>query len=153
MKPSRHVIASFSLGLVLWFFTKSAYAALLCFFSGILVDSDHILEYIIHHGLKGITFNKIYQASVETSMREGDYVFKRLYLVLHAYEIVIFLWLVTAYTKNIYFLAVTLGFSLHLALDSMGNSELYPLSYFILWRTIKKFDAEKLFKKRSKIGE
>ncbi len=144
MRPSRHIIASLTIGAVLWFFTKSVYAGLLCFASGVLVDIDHILEYIIHHGRKGLSFKNMYEACEQTERQKGDLKFKRLYIILHTAEIVLLLWTITIYTKNIYLLAITWGYSLHLILDCAANP-LYPFSYFIFWRAINKFDSSKLF--------
>jgi len=147
MLPSRHVIASLSLGIVLWFFTKSIYASILCFVSGVLIDIDHFLDYIIHRGLRGITFRKVYKASKETGDQEGEDVFKKLYLILHSGEIVFILWALTLYTRNIYVLALSLGYTLHLIMDCIGN-KLYPSAYFVLWRVIRKFEIEHFFKKK-----
>ena len=72
MKPAQHIIASVSIGAMLWFFTKSIYAALLYFASGLFLDSDHIIEYIIHHGWEKISFKKVYRASIETGRQEGS---------------------------------------------------------------------------------
>jgi hypothetical protein len=146
MRPSGHIIASFTAGAALWFFTKSIYAGLLCFASGVLVDIDHIAEYIIHHGWRGVTIKNMYRACENTGKHEGHLKFGRLYVVLHAVEIALLLWAITVYTGNIYLLAVTLGYSLHLILDYIGNS-IYPFSYFILWRAIKGFRTDKVLRK------
>ncbi|UCD55009.1 MAG: hypothetical protein JSV93_05695 [Candidatus Omnitrophota bacterium] len=144
MKPSRHIIASLTLGGLLWLFTKSVYVGSLCFASGILVDVDHVLEYIIHHGWKGLTFKNVYRACEQTAKQEGKMRFKKIYIIFHTGEAVLLLWAITVYTKNIYLLAITIGFSLHLILDCIGNS-LRPFSYSVCWRAINKFDSNKLF--------
>lgn len=150
MKPAQHVIASVSIGVIVWFFTKSIYAALLYFASGLFLDSDHIIEYIIHHGWEKISFKKVYRASIETGRQEGSYRFKRLYLVFHAGEIALILWGIAIYLKNVYFLAITLGYSSHLIMDCIGNP-LYPQAYSILWRAMNKFNTDK-FVRRQKDG-
>ena len=147
MKPSIHVVVSFSIGLTLWFFTKSVYAGLLCFFSGVLVDVDHVVEYIIHHKWKTLTVKTVYQASKETGRQEGDYRFKRLYLIFHSLELVITFWALTVITKNLYMLAITLGYSSHIILDATTNP-LSWYSYFILRRLKNKFDTDKLVDKK-----
>lgn len=148
MKPSRHVIASFSIALILWFFTKSVYAAIICFASGVLVDTDHIIEYVIHHGWRGISLEKVYHTSEETAVKESASGFGRVYLIFHSGEIAILLWIATAFTKNVFLLAVALGYSSHLILDCIGNP-MYPSSYFIISRGIKKFNPDKLFTSRN----
>lgn len=145
MKPSVHVIASVSIGAVMWFFTKSVYAGILCFLSGIAVDLDHVIEYVIHYGRKGVGFKRIYEACEQTGMRKGNRQFKKLYFVFHINEIALLLWLVTIYTENIYLLAITVGYSSHLILDCVGN-ELSPRSYFLVRRIIHNFSADRLFR-------
>ena len=145
MKPSRHIIASLTLGAVLWLFTKSVYAGLLCFASGVLVDVDHIVDYIIQHGWRSLTFRNMYEACEQTGRQEGDLKFKKLYIILHSAEIVLLFWAIVIYTKNIYFLAVTLGYSLHLILDRIANP-VYSGTYFRVWRAINRFDSSKFFK-------
>ena len=149
MKPSKHVIASVALGAGLGFFTKSLYAGMLTAISGIFVDSDHFIEYVIHYGWKNLTYKNVYEASVQTGKREGDMRFKKIYLVFHTGEIAILFWIAAIYTGNIYFLAVAMGYTLHLVLDSTGNP-IHPFSHFIIWRAIKGFNTDKLFKKEFK---
>jgi len=147
MKPSRHIIASLTLGAALWFLTRSLYAGLLCFASGVLVDVDHIVDYIIQHDWKSITFKNIYEACEQTVKQKGDLKFKKLYIILHSAEIALLLWLVTIYTKNIYLLGITSGYSLHLIMDFVGNPLRFP-SLFMLYRSAKRFDTDKLLKKK-----
>ena len=138
MKPSIHVATSFSVALVLYFFTKSIYATLLCLVSGILVDFDHVIEYLVHFGGKDINIKRIYQACREL-------LFKKLYLVFHSAEIVIIFWIMTALTRNIYVLAIALGYSSHIILDFVGNP-LHPFSYFVTRRFMRKFETHKLLR-------
>lgn len=139
MKPSIHVAVSFSVGVALWFFTKSVYAALLCFLSGIFVDFDHIVEFIIHFGRKDFNFRKIYQVCEEM-------LFDRLYLIFHSAEIAILFWAAALYTKNIYLLSIAVGYSSHLLLDFIGNP-IHAFSYFIIRRFIRGFETDRLMKK------
>ena len=149
MKPSRHAIVSFSVGLILWVFTKSIYAGILCFLSGILVDFDHVIEYIVHHGVKTITIKRVYQASTQTGEGIGELRFKNLYLIFHAHEIALLFIIITIFTRNIYILAITIGYLTHLIMDCIAN----PVSiraYSIIWRAVNKFDTEIMYKKKKK---
>ena len=147
MSPSKHVISSFVFGFIFWFFTKSIYAGLLCWASGVLIDLDHIVEYIIHFGKGGLTYEELYKISEQTGKREGERIFKKLYLVFHVAEIAILFWLIAIYTKNIYFYAVALGHTLHLIMDYIANP-VYPFSYFMFWRIIHKFEIDKIIRKK-----
>ncbi|MGB2706367.1 MAG: hypothetical protein WBC74_05900 [Candidatus Omnitrophota bacterium] len=152
MKPSRHIIASACIGGALAFFTKSVYAGIICFASGIFVDFDHVIEYIIHHKWKNLSFRNVYYMSEQTSKGENGEGFKKLYLVFHIGEIALLLWVAAIYTKNIYLLAISLGYSAHIVMDSIGNT-MEPAGYFVLWRAMNKFDTERLMKKGLRIKD
>jgi len=143
MKPSIHFATSFSVGLIIWFFTKSVYAGALCLASGVLVDSDHLVEFGIQHGWRKLTFKNVYETSLRTGTREEGPRFTKLYLIFHTVEVALLFWAAVIYTKNIYLLAIAAGYSSHLVLDSIGNP-FYPRSYFMTWRIIKKFNIKEL---------
>ena len=145
MRPMQHIVVSLSLGAVFWVFARSFYAGLVCFVCGVFVDIDHAIEYVIHYGWKGITLKKICLACEETAKQQGGRKFRKLYLIFHIGEVAIILWILSIITKNIYLLAVAVGHSTHLILDSIGN-KMYPYSYFMIWRLIKRFDAKRLFR-------
>ena len=146
MRPHFHIAASLSMGTVVGISTESLYAGLVCFFSGVLVDVDHIIEYIIHNGLKGFSLRKVYQACEATSASKGKMRFPKLYLIFHSGEAAILLWIATLYIKNIYLIALAFGYSIHIIMDSMANP-MYLYSYLIIWRATKNFNASSLFRK------
>ncbi len=148
MKPSRHIIAGFSVGLAFTIFTKNLHAGLICFISSVFLDVDHIIDFIIHHGIKSFTIRRVYRACEQTQNRAGQYKYKRLYLFLHVYEIAILLWIVLIYIKNVYLLAFSIGYSLHLIMDAYAN-QLHPYAYFMAWRILRKFDPNKLYKAKT----
>ncbi len=145
MKVSRHIIISFSVGALFWLFTKQLYAGLVCFFSGVLIDVDHIIDYIVNFGCKDLTYKNLTQTCEQTYEKGNNYGFKKLYLIFHAYEIAILLWIVSVYTKNIYNIAIAIGYTTHLIVDCAANP-LHLYSYSIVWRAIKNFGSDKLFK-------
>ncbi|MFH1776436.1 MAG: hypothetical protein ABH952_02600 [Candidatus Omnitrophota bacterium] len=147
MTASRHIIISFSLGAVVGFMTKSLYAGIICFIAGFLIDLDHVIEYVIHYGWENFTIAKFYQACEQTGKKHGTLGFQRLYLIFHSIELMFSLWIIALFTKNIYVFAFTMGYSVHLLCDCLGNRHLYTSSYLIAVRAIKKFRTVKLFKK------
>ena len=142
MLPSRHIIVSLPLAIAVGSFTQSALAGLLCLFSGVLIDADHLIEYIIHYGLRRLNFKKIYWACVEMAKPEEEGGAKKLHLFFHALEICILLWIGYALSKNFYLLSIALGYTGHLIMDIIGNSKkMKPLSYFITLRAINGFNT------------
>lgn len=146
MKVSRHIIASFSAGALFWLFTKNLYAGILCFASGILIDVDHVVDYVMHCGWKDFSFKRLYLLCEQTRQLVEGGGFKKAYLIFHAGELAILLWIIAIFIKNTYLLAVALGYTLHLTMDYVSNP-LYSPSYFIIWRAMKNFDVEKIFRK------
>jgi len=70
-----------------------------------------------------------------------------MYLLFHAIEISILLWVVFVLSKNIYFLSMALGYTGHLALDVAAN-EIKPWAYFISARMKNGFKTLKIVKSR-----
>lgn len=133
MLPSRHIIVSLPLGVTVGFFTQSILAGILCFLTGVLIDVDHFIEYAIHYGLKNFNFKEFYQTCRKMARRIEEGGVEKLYLVFHAIEIAILLWLSFIFTKNIYLLAIALGYTGHIILDVAAN-EAKPHAYLISWR-------------------
>ena len=146
MKPGRHIIVSLFMGIIVWFFARSLYAGFVCFFSGILIDIDHIIEFIIHHGWRNFSYKRCYLACEQTSKQDGKYQFRKIYLIFHCAEIALLLWFLVFYTRNLYLFAVALGYSTHLILDYLPGL-VYPFSYFVVWRAINKFRTNRFLLK------
>ena len=141
MRPAYHFAASFSAGAALWYFSKSFSAGLLCVLLGVIIDFDHVIEYVLHYGWEGLSIKKVYDACDNLS-------FSKLYILFHTWEVAILFWAAYFITKNIYILALSLGYSTHLVLDAIANP-LHPHSYFMLWRAHKKFRTKDIRKKES----
>ena len=145
MKPVQHFAISILIGTAIGIFLKSLWIGIICFFSGFLLDLDHILEYIIHFGWKDFSLKNCYLACAQTNTQKGKKQFKKLYFIFHSMEIAIGLWLLGIYTNNFYIFAFALGHCCHLLLDSLSNP-VYIYSYFLLWRAKNKFDTHKLMR-------
>lgn len=145
MLPSRHIMISLPLAIAVGSFTQSVLAGLLCLFSGVLVDADHLIEYIIHYGCKSLNFKEIYRACTEMTKPEEEGGVKKLHLFFHSLEICILLWIGYALSKNFYLLSIALGYTGHLIMDIIGNSKIIkPLSYFTTLRAINGFNTSKI---------
>ncbi len=140
MLPSRHIIASVSLGAVIAYFTQSLSAGLLCLVSGVLIDIDHFFEYIMHHGLSNLNPGYIYRACERLSYPEKEGGVKKLYLLFHVAEIAVLLWAGFLFTRNIYILALAAGYTLHLVMDAATN-KIKPYAYFMSFRMKNRFNT------------
>lgn len=147
MRFKSHIITSVSLTVTIWVFTRSFWAGVLCFIFGTLIDIDHAIEHGLAFGWKNVSYKNVAYASRRTAKigKKGGY--EKSKLIFHAIELVILTWIAFIYMENIYFFAVALGYSVHMAMDQMANGA-RPLSYFITWRAIKGFDTDKIFIKK-----
>ena len=120
MKPVGHSIVSAGLGVCLWAFTNSIWAAVITFLSGILIDADHLLDLIL-----------VIRASRRT----------RVIIFLHAWEWALALLLAASLLSwNPIVTALAIGVSGHLLTDQIANG-LPPLTYFIIYRARKRFSG------------
>lgn len=145
MSPISHIIVSFSTAIAVGFLARSLYYGLVCFITGIFLDIDHLIEYIIHYGWKDFTPKKFYRTCEQTTRQEGDRRFPKLYLIFHSVEMAALLWAAALSIKNAYLIIIALGYSMHMVMDCIGNP-MYVYSYFIIWRMIKGFDPTLLFR-------
>ena len=149
MLPSRHFIVSFSLGAIIYYFTKSIAAGVICLFAGVLVDLDHIIDYVINVGLKEFNFKEMYWDCIKLPHQKESSKIKHVFLFFHSWEMVVLLWLVYIFTRNIYMLAFSVGYTGHIFLDSAARA-LNPLAYSLIYRIKRNLKPMKFLHSRFK---
>lgn len=136
MRTAGHIIVSAGVSLGCQVTMHSWPATIGCFFSGILLDVDHYLEYYIFRK----KFPYKYKDLVDFCWynQESD-----LYLFFHAYEYLFVLWF------SIYFfclgkvwVGIAVGLTTHLLLDQWFNP-IKPLFYFLTFRIKNQFKKAK----------
>ncbi|MDD5746510.1 MAG: hypothetical protein PHO30_04515 [Candidatus Omnitrophica bacterium] len=141
MKPARHSIASFFAGTTIWALTNNKVAGGVCFLSGVLPDVDHVLEYLIHNGMSKFSLFHIYRTFDRHPGVPSSFPFPRLYLFLHSNELAVLLWLAAVYFNDVYVLAASVGYSLHMVMDIRGNKGVPKVFYWFIWRMRYDFDC------------
>lgn len=137
MRASYHVAASAGISLGLQAAMHSWPATLACFFSGILIDLDHYLDYCLIR--KSFPFR--YKDLVDFCWEQND---GKSYLFLHTYEYIFVLWfLVYFFHLGTVWLGVTVGLTAHLVLDQWTNP-IKPFFYFLTFRINKQFVKTKI---------
>jgi zinc transporter ZupT len=133
MMPQYHLVSSFILALIFFYFTNSLLVSLLCFLSGFLLDLDHLLDFWLYK--KRITLsNEVFHEFYKN--------WDKVPVLLHSIEFLIPIWIFAyIFGSYIFSLAITIGFISHLALDFFSY-KLHPLSYFLTYRIIKNFDRK-----------
>lgn len=119
-----------------WIHFRSFGCAALSFVSGVFIDLDHLLEYFTHYKFT-FSLKRIYCACARSR-------FKRLYLVIHSYELVILLWIaIYAFGLSNAWKAVAIGMTQHIIFDQLTNP-LRRYGYFMTYRIAQGFRKEKI---------
>lgn len=137
MKAEQHAAFSLALSVVLHAVFRSWTTTIVSFLSGILLDLDHIIDYLVEHGL---------QLDLKLFMRSFDEgLYNRAYVVLHAWELLFLLGVFTWLTDwNPWLVGLLAGSGLHLFLDQLVNRP-SKWGYFLFWRWKNNFEFRKSF--------
>lgn len=139
MQAKYHIATSALASVGVYYGTGSWPAAAACMVSGVLVDLDHVPDYLVEHG------PKLDYKFFMSSFPEGRY--ERIYLFLHAWEWVIAGSIAVALTGwHPIATGLLLGYGIHMILDQLINQPM-PLTYFLTWRASKRFKAYDVFRK------
>ncbi|MBN2453336.1 MAG: hypothetical protein JXB40_03640 [Candidatus Omnitrophica bacterium] len=134
MLPQGHLIASGIVSICVGAWFRSIGCAIISFMAGTLIDLDHLIDYYASFGFT-LNIKDIYRACHDVKL-------KKLYLILHSYEILILLWAVIfAFGLSKYWIAIAIGFTQHIFIDQITN-EVNPMGYFLAYRFSKKFKKE-----------
>lgn len=136
MRPFKHFVISTVGGAAVYGLTGSVSSSVAMFFTGWLIDVDHLFEYIRDNGCD-FNVKRFWGYFYEHhSIPEG----RKLYFFFHSHEIAIILVLLCFLSKlNLTLSFATLGYILHLLCDQFAN-RILPLGYFFVYRLIKGFD-------------
>lgn len=139
MKASHHVALSavFS-GLLLAAF-RSWPLALASLGAGILMDADHMLDYLLEYGLP-FDVRRFFRASYQREYR-------RVFILLHAWEWLPALVLLAWLAHNPWITGFALGWTQHMIADQACNRP-RAWAYFLVGRWRRRFDHQVLFPPR-----
>jgi len=132
MMPQYHFIISVVVSLIFFVFTRSPTASLLCFLAGFMLDADHLIDFWLYKG----------RLTLSREILQGFYEkWDKVPVLFHSIEFLIPVALLGFLfpSLSLLLLGIATGFLSHLILDFMSY-ELHPLSYFLTYRVIKRFD-------------
>lgn len=140
MRPINHVIISGGVSAIFAVWARSWGPVCACFLSGIFIDLDHHLDYLI--AKKKIPFR--YKDLIDFFHNERE---SRIYLFLHSYEFLFVFWVsIFIFNLNMVWLGAAVGFTTHVFCDEIANP-LKPMAYFLVYRAKNRFEREHFFKK------
>ena len=138
MKPVFHVVASTLVSGILYGMFKSWGMVIASFLSGILIDIDHVIDYL---RAGGVPCNR---KEFSEFIREKEYWktasgHRKVNVLLHGWEWLIFLSMTAALTDwNPVVTGILIGFGHHMVLDVLNNRPASWaktfLGYSLLWR-------------------
>ena len=121
-----HIVASSVTAAWFGVTTQSPVGTIACFLSGIFIDLDHVLDFYIFKKNLPRSYKELKDFCLDPS--------GKIYLFLHSYELMAFLWVVVfCFKPSVLFVGLLFGMSVHLLLDQLTNA-IYPLAYFIFYR-------------------
>jgi hypothetical protein len=140
MRTLGHIATSFTVGTILYNYSRS-YAAFLGFLiTSVFIDLDHYIDYAREYGLS-FNLKRVYGICLSPMC------FKKLTLILHSYELMILVWLVVAtFNLNIIWRYAAMGLIFHIFIDQITNPVL-PSTYFFWFRMINNFETAKFLEK------
>ena len=140
MKIRTHVYSSAVLGSVVYALTQSVQMAASSVVSGVLIDIDHVFDFLV---FSGETFTVKNFLSWCYDMR-----WRKVTIFFHSYEACLVLGMITFFYPNPILAGVLMGGAMHLILDQIGNPNYgvrSPMFYFFTYRCAVGFKKDRLF--------
>ena len=137
MKLHNHIVVSTIISGVSQYIFNSWQMSITVFLSGIFIDLDHLLDYFI------------YEKKIELDLKDffykcGTLTLEKEPLILHSYELITVLAIVSYFINNYIIVGLLLGLGTHIVFDIFTN-KVYFLGYSFIFRLIHKFNYRKVF--------
>lgn len=144
MKARTHIFSSAILSGTIYALTKSKLIAISAFVSGVLIDLDHIFDFLVFSGER-FSIKRFFSWFWDTR-------WEKITILFHSYELYLVLGIIAFFYPNDILIGVLLGGGLHLILDQIGvfnfdfRSYLKPapMYYFLTYRCFVGFHKDKL---------
>ncbi len=145
MKLTAHVAISTAAAVAVYKITGLKMLSLSFFLSGIFIDLDHLLDYVL------LSRERFSIRNFFSWYEERRW--KKIYIIFHSYELLAGLLLAAVLARNEVLTGIAAGCSLHLLADQIGNPgavprvRLSPWFYSLSYRYFQRFEKEKLSEK------
>ena len=141
MSPAVHIVSSLVGAGIVYSIFGNFICAVIFLASGVLIDLDHVFDYIREHNIRSLSVKRLLETCYEDR-------FEKVILIFHSYELLFILWIViTIFKLGIYWVALALGLTMHLVLDQLRNNT-FVLSYFFTYRWMNNFEIKYISRKR-----
>ncbi|MBI5742068.1 MAG: hypothetical protein HZA16_15325 [Nitrospirae bacterium] len=138
MRLGHHIAFSTAVSGVLYMISRSWGLATACFLSGIFIDLDHVIDFLLIYGWP-FSFKRFFNVFYH------EMGFKKIYLLFHAWEWLLLLFAAAwASGWDPWLTGLFAGCGHHMFLDYLHNGG-YIRSYSIIWRWKNRFDFKTSF--------
>lgn len=145
MKLSHHIAVSSVISCILYILFKSWGLTIASFVTGIFIDLDHYIDYLIDRGAP-FNIREFFHSIYEETL-------KKIYLIFHGWEwSIILLLLGWSSGWNHWIVGVMIGYGHHMVLDALLNTHWPVLGYSLLWRWKRNFVSEAIRPRKSEIN-
>ena len=138
MKLRSHVIASIIFSTLFFVVFKSWTIATVSFFSGVLIDIDHVFDYFLE-------FRKRFEVKEFFDVHHNR---KILFFmaIFHSWELLALLSICAFLMSwSPWIIGTIIGFTQHIILDQIFNKNFNRLIYFFFWRMKNGFNMKRMF--------
>jgi hypothetical protein len=140
VRPSHHVMLSTAVSAGFGYWSGSWTAAGICLVSGVLIDLDHHLDYVIVRREIPWRYADLWAYCMEKPVQ-------KIYLFFHSWEQQAILWgCIYAFGLGWEWIGLALGMTTHMIADALANP-VRPWAYFLSYRAALGFQAELILKK------
>ena len=137
MKIIHHAAISIVVSAVVWLMFRSLAATAACFLTGVFMDIDHLIDYVINYGWRFKPRNFFRAFEFEC--------FDNVVVFLHSWEfIAVYLVLLWMIDWKPVALGALIGVFVHLLLDHLFNDHSQP-AYFLSYRLFHRFSAKHFY--------
>ncbi|MBF0386133.1 MAG: hypothetical protein HQL27_09750 [Candidatus Omnitrophica bacterium] len=142
MRPAGHLILSGLLFLGFYYFSRSFVLSFSLALAQVAVDIDHLVDYIIF-APRPLSIKKFFT-------KGNPLTWRRIVFFLHGWEWVLILFLICIKINNSFLWVVSLGYFIHLCLDTTVNRFTYKMLkldkyfYFLIFRFKNGFIIDKI---------
>lgn len=130
---SIHCFIAMVLGAAVYLISGNLFYTVLVFIGGVFIDIDHFIDYFLY-------FKKLFNLKEFFGCRHLKS--GRVYLILHSWEIIFIILIISSIINNAPLLIIALSMSAHVITDTFWRKN--KLFYFLSYRIAKKFNAKVL---------
>lgn len=138
MRSRNHIVISIIISLIIYSVFRDFKIAVANLIAGVLIDVDHIPDYMYTKG-------KIYFDVKDFFNMCDELRLKKLFLVIHSYELLLSAIVIAFFYKNAFYLGLVIGYTQHFIFDIFFNG-VYIKGYSFIFRLNKNFSSPEIIK-------